>query len=59
MHQLKTFIIEDEPAIRKELEWLVLQEKSLKLESTAHSVEQALQVIKEVNPHLILMDIQL
>jgi two-component system LytT family response regulator len=59
MHQLKTLIIEDEPAIRKELEWLVSQEKSLKLEGTAHSVERALQVIKEVNPNLILMDIQL
>jgi two-component system LytT family response regulator len=59
MHQFKTLIIEDEPAIRKELEWLVSQEKSLKLEATAHSVERALQIIKEVNPHLILMDIQL
>ena len=59
MHQLKTLIIEDEPAIRKELEWLVSQEKNLKLEATAHSVEQSLQVIKEVNPHLVLMDIQL
>ena len=59
MQQLKTLIIEDEPAIRKELEWLVAQEKSLRLEATAHSVERALQVIKEINPHLILMDIQL
>jgi two-component system LytT family response regulator len=59
MHPLKTLIIEDEPAIRKELEWLVSQEKSLQLEGTAHSVERALQVIKEINPHLILMDIQL
>jgi two-component system LytT family response regulator len=59
MQQLKTLIIEDEPAIRKELEWLVSQEKSLRLEATAHSVERALQVIKEINPHLVLMDIQL
>jgi two-component system LytT family response regulator len=59
MHQLKTLIIEDEPAIRKELEWLVSQEKSLKLEGTAHSVTSALQLIKDIDPHLVLMDIQL
>jgi two-component system LytT family response regulator len=59
MHQLKTLIIEDEPAIRKELEWLASQEKSLKLEGTAHSVTSALQLIKDIDPHLVLMDIQL
>jgi two-component system, LytTR family, response regulator len=59
MHQLKTLIIEDEPAVRKELEWLVSQEKSLKLEGTAHSVTSALQLIKDIDPHLVLMDIQL
>jgi two-component system LytT family response regulator len=59
MHQLKTLIIEDEPAVRKELEWLVSQEKSLKLEGIAHSVTGALQLIKDNDPHLVLMDIQL
>ena len=59
MHQLKTLIIEDEPAVRKELEWLVSQEKSLKLEGTAYSVTGALQLIKDIDPHLVLMDIQL
>lgn len=59
MHQLKTLIIEDEPAVRKELEWLVSQEKNLKLEGTAPSVASALQLIKEKTPHLVLMDIQL
>ena len=59
MHQLKTLIIEDEPAVRKELEWLVSQEKSLKLEGTAHSVTGALQLINDIEPHLVLMDIQL
>ncbi len=57
--QLRTFIIEDEPAIRKELEWLVEQEKNLKLEATAGSVQSALQIIRETNPDLVLMDIQL
>jgi two-component system LytT family response regulator len=59
MHELKTLIIEDEPAVRKELEWLVSQEKSLKLEGTAHSVTSALQLIKDIVPQLVLMDIQL
>lgn len=59
MHQLKTLIIEDEPAVRKELEWLVAQEKNLKLAGTAHSVTAALRLINETAPHLVLMDIQL
>jgi two-component system, LytTR family, response regulator len=57
--QLRTLIIEDEPAIRKELEWLVEQEKNLKLEATAGSVQSALQIIRETSPDLVLMDIQL
>lgn len=59
MHPLKTLIIEDEPAVRKELEWLVAQEKNLQLAGTAHSVTTALQLINETAPHLVLMDIQL
>lgn len=59
MRQLKTVIIEDEPAVRKELEWLVAQEKSLKLEATAGTVAKGIQIIQEVNPDLVLMDIQL
>ncbi|WP_291287111.1 LytTR family DNA-binding domain-containing protein [Flavobacterium sp.] len=59
MDKIKTVIIEDEPAIRKELQWLVLQEESLKLEAMAGSVEEALQIIKDVKPDLVLMDIQL
>lgn len=56
---MRTLIIEDEPAIRKELEWLVSQEKELKLEGTAATVSGALQLIKSTKPDLVLMDIQL
>ncbi|MFD1002737.1 LytR/AlgR family response regulator transcription factor [Ohtaekwangia kribbensis] len=59
MPLLRTLIIEDEPAVRKELEWLVAREKSLKLEATAGSVQSALQIIRDINPDLVLMDIQL
>ncbi|WP_281322093.1 LytR/AlgR family response regulator transcription factor [Flavobacterium aestivum] len=59
MNQIKTVIIEDEPAIRKELEWFVSQEECLKLEATAASVAESLQIIKSIKPDLVLMDIQL
>ena len=59
MDQIRTLIIEDEPAIRKELEWLVSQEECLKLEATAASVGESLQIIKSRKLDLVLMDIQL
>ncbi|MCD0472296.1 LytTR family DNA-binding domain-containing protein [Flavobacterium sp. JAS] len=59
MDKIRTVIIEDEPAIRKELEWLVLQEESLKLEAITGSVKESLQIIENIKPDLVLMDIQL
>lgn len=59
MPLIKTVIIEDEPAIRKELEWLVSQEKELNLVATATSVKEALSVIQNIKPDLVLLDIQL
>lgn len=59
MPLIKTVIIEDEPAIRKELEWLVSQEKDLTLVATATSVKEALAVIRNTKPDLVLLDIQL
>lgn len=56
---IQTIIIEDEPAIRKEIEWLVNKEEDLKLVATAGSVTTALEVISANNPDLVLMDIQL
>ncbi|WP_017496462.1 LytTR family DNA-binding domain-containing protein [Flavobacterium sp. WG21] len=59
MSKIRTLIIEDEPAIRKELQWLVSQEESLKLEAMTGSVKESLQIIKNTELDLILMDIQL
>ena len=56
---MRTLIIEDEPAVRKEIEWLVSQEKEFNLLGTASSVQDALVLIKATNPELVLMDIQL
>lgn len=56
---LRTLIIEDEPAVRKEIEWLVQGEPNCNLIGSATSVAEALVLIKATNPELILMDIQL
>lgn len=56
---MRTLIIEDEPAVRKEIEWLVSQEKEFNLLGTASNVQDALVLIKATNPELVLMDIQL
>lgn len=55
----RTLIIEDEPAVLKELEWLVQQEKEFNLLGSATNVNDALILIKATNPELVLMDIQL
>lgn len=55
----KVLIVEDEPAVRKELVWLVSQEKDLNLAGTATNVKEGAALIKENKPDLVLMDIQL
>ncbi|RPE12774.1 DNA-binding response regulator [Chitinophaga lutea] len=59
MHRFKTLIIEDEPAIRKELEWMVTQKEELALTAVADSVAKALDLLAQTTPDLVLMDIQL
>lgn len=56
---LRTLIIEDEPAVRKEIEWLVQSETNCNLIGAATNVAEALVLIKATNPELVLMDIQL
>ena len=56
---IRTLIIEDEPAIRKEIAYLVNQQTDFSLLGTAASVKEALKLIGETQPDLVLMDIQL
>lgn len=56
---IRALIIEDEPAVRKEIEWLLKQEEEFNLLGSATSVSESLVLIKATNPDLILMDIQL
>ncbi|MCE7055201.1 LytTR family DNA-binding domain-containing protein [Algoriphagus sp. AGSA1] len=56
---IRTLIIEDEPAIRKEIEWLIGKEEDLELCGSAANVATALELITRANPELVLMDIQL
>ncbi|SEQ76340.1 LytR/AlgR family response regulator transcription factor [Pedobacter rhizosphaerae] len=56
---IRTLIIEDEPAVRKELEWLLAQEKEFNYIGSATNVKDAVVLINATAPELILMDIQL
>ncbi|WP_442588106.1 LytR/AlgR family response regulator transcription factor [Pedobacter sp. AW31-3R] len=56
---IRTLIIEDEPAVRKEIEWLLAQEEGFNFLGSATSVSESLILIKATRPALILMDIQL
>ncbi|WCM41923.1 LytTR family DNA-binding domain-containing protein [Flavobacterium sp. CBA20B-1] len=56
---IKTIIIENEPAILKEIEWLVNKEDDLELVGNAGTVFGAMELIRKEQPDLALMDIQL
>ncbi len=52
-------IIEDEPAVRKEISFLIQQEPDTEIIGWSDSVQTAIQLIQEKQPDVILMDIQL
>lgn len=56
---IKTVIIEDEAAIRKEIEWLVDKHADIEVVGLAGSVTQGAALIAEKQPDLLLLDIQL
>jgi len=52
-------IIEDEPAVREEISYLIQQEPGIKLVGWSDSVPGAIKLIEEQRPDVLLMDIQL
>lgn len=56
---IKTIIIEDEPAILKEIEWLVDKEEDVEVIGNAGTVFGAMELLRKEQPDLVLMDIQL
>ena len=57
--KIGTIILEDEPAILREMEWLVKQDDELEVLATATTATDAVALIKQHKPGLLLMDIQL
>lgn len=55
----KIIIIEDEPAIRRELSFLIGQESDMTIVDRAENVKDGVALIEKHNPDIILMDIQL
>lgn len=56
---IKIAIIEDEPAVRKEITYLIEQESDTKIIGWSADVENTVKLIEENSPDVILMDIQL
>lgn len=56
---IKIAIIEDEPAVRKEITYLIEQETDTQIIGWSADVKNAVKLIEEKNPDVILMDIQL
>ncbi|WP_345231351.1 LytR/AlgR family response regulator transcription factor, partial [Olivibacter ginsenosidimutans] len=52
-------IIEDEPAVRKEISYLIQQEADTVLVGWSDHVQSAVKLIDEKQPDVVLMDIQL
>lgn len=52
-------LIEDEPAVRKEIIYLLEQEPDISLSGWSNSVKTAINLIEDTQPDLVLMDIQL
>ena len=56
---IRTLIIDDEPAIRKDLEFLLSKQKDFMCMGSCGSVHDALVLINSTQPDLVLLDIQL
>lgn len=56
---IRTLIIEDETAIVKEIKWFLSQEPDIEVVGCASRIPVALDLISELHPDLVLMDIQL
>lgn len=56
---IDTLIVEDEPAVRREIEWLIRQEADFNLVGCTTNVSSTLKLIRSLQPKLVLMDIQL
>ncbi|TJZ61503.1 response regulator transcription factor [Sphingobacterium olei] len=56
---IKIAIIEDEPAVRKEISYLVQQEEDVELIGWSDNVSSAIQLIEQNKLDIVLMDIQL
>ena len=56
---IKIAIIEDEPAVRKEITYLIRQEPDIQIVGWSADVKNAVKLIEEKNPDVTLMDIQL
>jgi len=56
---LRVLIVDDEPLSRDELGYLLRRNRDVEIVGEAENMEQALQQIQLLNPHVVFLDIQL
>lgn len=56
---LKIYIVDDEPLARDELKYLLNKSKQVMILGESDSIEEALREIKELQPDLVFLDIEL
>ncbi|CAG7653930.1 LytR/AlgR family response regulator transcription factor [Paenibacillus allorhizosphaerae] len=56
---LKAYIVDDEPLARDELAYILRRTKRVEVVGEAESMEEALEEIQKLTPHVVFLDIQL
>ena len=56
---LKILLVDDEPEARELLRYMLLEKKGISIVGAAGNVDEALQLMQNEHPHLVLLDIQM
>src|SRR5689334_4342824 len=56
---IRVVVVEDQPSVRSDIEYLVSRQKGFLISGVCGTVKDAIRLISETKPDLLLLDIQL